>query len=596
MSKQMMAGSRWLFNARIVEVDGPLTFSQVQVRDLGTGQLIPASMHELQPMPTEKVKEALVAIAQAEWDRALPMAQAFAPFARSASLPRDVARALSKRFGISVRQILRCRAKYQSSPLTTSLVRCVGGRPKGMHFIDTNVDQLIQHVIAKHYACREKAAKAEVCERVRLMCNRLKWSPPDPKTVRARIRDAQGYELICKQRGVRAARQMFEPRPGKLVAREPLSLIEIDHTLVDLMLVDTDDPSVVIGRPWLTLAIDVATRVVLGYYLSMDPPSAVSVAMCLAHVMQPKLENALDPDYWPMHGKPLCVLVDNGKDFRSAALRRGCEQHGIKLIWRPVREPHYGAHIERLMGTFMRMVHTLPGTTFSNSKARGDYPSERKASFTLDDFRAWLIEKICRTYHVSKHRGLGEPPMLAWERSFRAEDGALVLPPMPVGLDTLRMDFYPYKYRLIRRTGVEFKRSRYWNDALAPLVHPDRQLAVHYYPHDLSKVWVRTEDGHLIEALVVAGRALGEGRQVLLSPEDVQRMDAMKLVGYERADQIKSAAETRKRKRPRPKKSSNSTRPATTTTATRPVAAAREPERPAVPLNWAAIHTEVLDV
>jgi putative transposase len=594
MSKQIMAGSRWLFNARIIEVDGPLTFNQVQVRDLGTGQLMAASMHELQPMPTEKVKEAPVAIAQAEWDRALPMAQAFAPFASSASLPGDAARALSKRFGISVRQILRYRAKYQSSPLTTSLARCPGGRPKGMHFIDTNAEQLTQHVIAKHYARREKASQVEVCERVRLMCNRLKWPPPDPKTVRARIRDAEGYELICKQRGARAARQMLEPRPGKLVVSEPLSLIEIDHTLVDLMLVDADDPSVVIGRPWLTLAIDVATRVVLGYYLSMDPPSVVSVAMCLAHVIQPKLENALDPDYWPMHGKPLCVLVDNGKDFRSHALQRGCEQHGIKLMWRPVREPHYGAHIERLMGTFMRMVHTLPGTTFSNSKARGDYPSERKACFTLEDFRAWLIEKICRTYHVSKHRGLGEPPTLAWERSFRTEDGTISLPPMPVGLDTLRMDFYPYKYRLIRRTGVQFNRSRYWNSALVPFIHPDRQLAVHYHPHDDSRVWVRTEDGNLIEAGVVAGQALGEGRQVVLSFDDAERLDAKKLSGYERADAIKGAAEARKRNKRPPFSKKSASVPKGKPSKAKPTAVS--PIRPPVPLNRASVRAEVLDV
>lgn len=73
-------------------------------------------------------------------------------------------------------------------------------------------------------------------------------------------------------------------------------------------------------------------------------------------------------------------------------------------------------------------------------------------------------------------------------------------------------------------------------------------------------------------------------------------MDAMKLIGYERADQIKSAAETRKRKRPRPIKSPRSTRRATSTPATRPVAFEGKAERPAVPLNWAAIHTEVLDV
>lgn len=590
MPEQMKAGSRWLLNTRIVEIDGPLTLNQVQVRDVGTGELRPASVHELQAMPVEKTKVLPMVVAQAEWDRAVLMAQTLAPFSGSDSLSEALAIEISARFGIGVRQVLRYRAKYQKSPMTTSLVRLPGGRPKGMHFVDTRVERLIQHVIDKHYACREKVSRGEVCDRVRLLCKRLKWPPPDEKTIRSRIRDAEGFGLARKQQGAKAAGQTFEARPGKLVASEPLQVVQIDHTRVDLMLVDDRDPSVVIGRPWLTLAIDVATRVVLGYYLTMDAPSAVSVAMCLAHVMRPKPENAESADYWPMYGKPLLVLVDNGKDLRSDALKRGCQQHGIELKWRRVRTPHHGAHIERLMGTFMRMVHTLPGTTFSNTQAKGDYPSERRACFTLEDFRAWIVEKICRTYHVSKHRVLEMPPLLAWERASRTDEGTLVLPPMPIESDRLRIDFYPFVYRRIRRTGVQFELSRYWSGALAPLVHPERRLPVHYHPRDPSKVWVRTEEGGLIEALVVAGRALGEGGKAMLSSDDIRRLDERKVAGYERADAIKRDAETRKRKRQREAKSGALSRQDRT-----PTESKSAPERPAVPLNRTAIRTEVLE-
>lgn len=58
-------------------------------------------------------------------------------------------------------------------------------------------------------------------------------------------------------------------------------MIQIDHTPVDLMLVDNEHRKS-IGRPYLTLAIDVYSRMITGYYLSLDPPSATSVAMCVA--------------------------------------------------------------------------------------------------------------------------------------------------------------------------------------------------------------------------------------------------------------------------------------------------------------------------
>ena len=69
--------------------------------------------------------------------------------------------------------------------------------------------------------------------------------------------------------------------------KEPLQLLQIDHTLVDIVVVDEFDREP-IGRPWLTLAIDVATRMVPGFYLSLEAPSATSVAMALSMAVLPK--------------------------------------------------------------------------------------------------------------------------------------------------------------------------------------------------------------------------------------------------------------------------------------------------------------------
>ena len=103
------------------------------------------------------------------------------------------------------------------------------------------------------------------------------------------------------------------------------------------------------------------------------------MALCLAHAVLPKDEwlSRWRVDIWPVWGKPDTIHVDNGKDFRSEALSRGCQQHGITLDFRPVARPAYGGHIERLIGTMMGEVHLLPGTTFSNIQERGDYNSEK---------------------------------------------------------------------------------------------------------------------------------------------------------------------------------------------------------------------------
>jgi putative transposase len=72
-----------------------------------------------------------------------------------------------------------------------------------------------------------------------------------------------------------------------LEANAALELIQIDHTLADVMIVDSTHRRS-IGRPWLSLAIDVATRAVLGLHVGLEAPSALAVALCIEHAVLPK--------------------------------------------------------------------------------------------------------------------------------------------------------------------------------------------------------------------------------------------------------------------------------------------------------------------
>ena len=64
----------------------------------------------------------------------------------------------------------------------------------------------------------------------------------------------------------------------------------------------------------------------------MEAPSALSVGLCLAHLAtdkRPWLERLAVEAPLPMAGKPGGLYLDNASEFKSEALRRGCEQHGI---------------------------------------------------------------------------------------------------------------------------------------------------------------------------------------------------------------------------------------------------------------------------
>ena len=111
---------------------------------------------------------------------------------------------------------------------------------------------------------------------------------------------------------------------GSLEPKWPLSLVQIDHTVVDVIVVDTMTRAP-IRRPWLTLAIDVYSRCVVGLHLSLEPPCATSVALCIAHAVLSKsawlCERKIDAE-WPMEVLIEHIHLDNAKEFHSEALRR----------------------------------------------------------------------------------------------------------------------------------------------------------------------------------------------------------------------------------------------------------------------------------
>lgn len=535
-------GTICVVNGRVIQIDGVSSISHVDARDMGTGKMISVPIAQIEELPSSSGFQEAGTIHETEWKRCVVLAKELTPFKERLHVTRVELGKLAKRHGMSVRQLQRVLAAYRKDPRTSTLARRPGGRQKGLSLLDPNVDALIRHAIAKHYMRREKPPKEYVVLRAQSMARRLGLPPPSRKAILLRLNRELGWASDLAREGSRAARQKWDVRTGGLSAAKPLDLVQIDHTRADVIVV-SDDRLTVLGRPWITVAIDVATRCVLGMYISMDAPSSVSVSLCIEHAVLPKPENAKDPGIWPMYGKPRKFLVDNGKDFRAFALQRGCDEHAITLSWRPVKTPHYGAHIERLNGTLMKIAHLLPGTTFSNIRERGDYDSAAHARLTLDEFRDWMTHKVCRFYHQRKHRALGIAPALAWERGFMDEAGKFSCPPLIARPVDFRMDFLPYEIRLVRRTGIELNASRYWHEDLVPMLNTHIGVMVRYDPRDPSTVWVRRLDGVLVTVPVIGGRAACSlSCRSTMDPARQAQMDAAMDEGFDATDRIEANA------------------------------------------------------
>lgn len=417
-----------------------------------------------------------------------------------ATLPKVTRAAIlnaSTELGLSRSRIFELVARYRETSVTSSLLDRPEGYPKGRRRLAPDVDQLVTTEIEQFYLTRPKSTLARLVRDIRHACYARGLRAPTRKTIAARVAAIDRERITRTRDGAKAASDRYRPVTGSYTADHPLQIVQMDHTLADIIIVDEHFRKP-LGRPTLTLQIDIATRVIPGFYISLESPSATSVGMAIRHAVLPKtawLQEREIELHYPVSGIPETLHLDNAQEFRSRALKRGCQQHGINLKYRPRRTPHYGGHIERLIGTAVGAVHLLPGTTFANIHAKGDYDAEGQACMTLREFEHWFTLEV-GVYHGSIHSELGVPPLTAWADGIGSRPEPLRLPADPA---SFLLNFLPFEMRKIRREGIELFHTFYWHGGLSSLIaNCDHKLPIKYNPLNLSAVYVElSENEHL---------------------------------------------------------------------------------------------------
>ncbi len=430
------------------------------------------------------------------WELARHREGALRPLAeRPVASPLDV-ETVAHELHLSRTQTYELIARYRRRPQTSTLLLGKCGRRPRSKFLKPAIEEVINDVVKRFFLTRERPRISDLLQHIHVACDEQGLPMPNYRTVRRRLRMLDPKLVASKRFGAKAAREAFAPvqasSAGLLL---PLDVVQIDHTPADVIVVDEHDRQP-IGRPWLTLALDVASRAVLGFYVSLDAPSLVSVAMVLTHAVLPKDHWLADRELdvpWPMAGIPDVLHLDNAPEFDSELLRRGAQEYGMKIEHRPAGKPHFGGHIERLIGTMMGAVHLLPGTTFSNVAEKGDYCSEKAAHLTLSELERWLALQIAGVYHQSVHSALNCAPMEAWLERLPRRSRPVRL---PSNRDQFFMDFLPGELRLVRRDGIRLFNIHYWDNVLTPMsARSKRRSMVKYDPRNLSRVYLQDETG-----------------------------------------------------------------------------------------------------
>jgi len=288
-------------------------------------------------------------------------------------------------------------------------------------------------------------------------------------------------------------------------------IVEIDHTLTDLSIVDED--SFGLGRMWLTVAIDTYSRMVVGYNLSFWSPSRRSVMMTIRDIVKRN-------GYLPM-----CMSLDGGKEFHSVYIDQLLARYRVQKRCRPPHRSRYGAIVERFFGTINKdFWHNLLGSTRLMVNPRNvakEFIAKNRAIWGVEEIKKAFDDYIDQYNSELIHSSLGMTPKKKHDGSY---SNLLPIQKRQVKYDDsfeicTMLEPKNNKELKCRRGGLHSFGGRYSHPVLRKQINQGVKFAVKYDPTDLRHLYF-AHDGIWKTAKLTGGvfsDALSESEIQILS-------------------------------------------------------------------------------
>lgn len=347
---------------------------------------------------------------------------------------------------------------------------------------------------------------------------------PSRDFIRRKILQLDPFESHLARFGHDSARDEFSPVGEGFQAERPLQVVMFDEYHTDL--------KTIVGklgvwdfipaemkerlsakkkiRVWVTMAIDAATRCILGMTISLTCTAESALAtMAMIFEDKHKLAEATGAQSsWHMHGKPGLILGDCGEHNISERVRQAAIACGLDYEHCPAGDPRQKGRIERMFDTIgVQLMGRLSGRTFRSVAEKGDSDPDKTAALTVEEFCQILTRWIVDVYHLKPHKGLSkETPFDCWNRLSRKFG---VTP--PPNKNTRLLAFGQEETRELQRDGITIMNIRYHNRVLAKWMmrHRKRKMTVRWHPSDLGVIFVKLGNADWIRVPAVHSWAKG---------------------------------------------------------------------------------------
>lgn len=496
---------------------GELVSHEIQelLQKYANGQLLTAPMSDHQPMASAKNKQVTPGMERmseaacfetkrrVEYVTHLERIGAFEKSRKDLKTAvGDFARERGDGCSPHVSTIYRWRATYQKAQrdvraLFSKLFKQGG---KGASRLEPEVEAIICDKIDTIFLVQKKSSAEEVWNGVRLHIERSNKERveseqlpiPGLRTIQRRLQSLCAYDVSVARYGEKEADRRFANQAGSRPVSRILEMVEIDHSPVDLMVVD--EHGTTIGRPTITVVLDRFSRCVLGFHLSLAGHGTPAVFSALRHALMPKSylkERYADLQLeWDCYGWFELLVMDNGLEFHSEAVVEALLYLGIATEYAKSRTPNDKPHVERFLKTFnYSFIHRLKGTTLAKIHQRIGFKAEEQACITMEELDRIIHVWICQVYHVRPHAGLnGRSPLSVWK-----ESAAAFPPQLKANKEDLDIEFSQTTSSALQHYGIDLNTFVYVSPRLLTLrrmLPVGARVDVKWPSHDVGHIYV----------------------------------------------------------------------------------------------------------
>ena len=382
--------------------------------------------------------------------------------------------------------------------------------------IDDRIKKAAAHVIAENLGASTRTAiKYLQMVKVRVAHDNpgveIAW--PSDRTMRRYLTPLLDEARLT---GTARERKSHSNKPKRayrpVLATYPGQYVEIDTNTADLMVMM---PNGNVDRPYVTIAIDVCTRSIVGFHVHPAQPSAFDHRILLIRSVMPRgIDENAEPSAWLANAPSLpgstmvamgqaaaeskarpfiaieTLTTDRGKDF--LAVQALAEQLGINVIAAPPHSPVAKPHVEQFFNFMNKGFCANFDSYVAHSTDHKGYVPGAAVPYAL--FVAALDRWITEVYQNRPHSGLAPlehtgrsfSPNQMYTATFDASAGI----PLPITV-TEYVSLLPYETRQIRAEGIQMGKEFFDSEELNGLRGTRTKHQVHYDPYDEDRVWVK---------------------------------------------------------------------------------------------------------